>query len=108
MNMANISETAKEYTTPTKTKNIADLKEVSVTQEIIDDSFELEDNVTKEKKVINQKVIMVAEDKYRVPASVIQQLKVILNDNPEVKKFKVMKSGTTKDDTRYQVIPLAD
>jgi len=31
-----------------------------------------------------------------------------MEDNPKLKFFKVKKSGTTKDDTRYQVIPLME
>ena len=55
---------------------------------------------------VKQKIIIVDGESYRVPVSVIQQLKILLEDNPLIKKFKVKKSGTTKDDTRYQVIPL--
>ena len=102
--MAKISDAAKEYEPSTKTKNIADLDKVSTDLELVDDSFEF----TKgdETKTVNQKVIIVNDEKYRVPVTVIQQLKVLLEDNPSLKEFKVKKSGTTKDDTRYQVIPL--
>ena len=104
--MAKISEVAKEYDSTSKTKNIADLDKVSTDLELIDDSFEF----TKgdETKTVNQKVIELDGEKYRVPVTVIQQLKVLLEDNPNLKNFKVKKSGTTKDDTRYQVIPLSD
>ena len=88
------------------TKNIADLNEVSTDLQLEDDEFELIDDVTKQPKVVKQKVIHIDGEKYRVPVSVIQQLKIILKDNPTIKKFKVKKSGTTKADTRYQVIPL--
>ena len=104
--MAKISEFVEEYQQTALTKNIADLKEVSIDLEIMDDEFEFMDDVTKQTKVVKQKVIVVDNEKYRVPVSAIQQLKIILKDNPSIKKFKVMKSGTTKADTRYQVIPL--
>ena len=105
-NMATLNEYAKGYEPLAKTKNIADLKEVSTDIELEDDEFEVTDKATKQAKTVKQKVITVSGEKYRVPNSVIQQLKVILEDNPGCKKFKVKKSGTTIDDTRYQVIPL--
>jgi hypothetical protein len=104
--MSKISEYVKGYEPATTTKNIADLKEVSTDLELEDDEFEFEDKVTHQTKTVKQKVITINGETYRVPTSVIQQLKIILEDNPTVKKFKVKKSGSTKDDTRYQVIPL--
>jgi len=101
-----LNDFAKDFEPATKTKNIADLKEVSTEIDLIDDEFEVTDKLTKLVKKVKQKVIVVDGEKYRVPSSVIAQLKVILEDNPNCKKFKVKKSGTTMDDTRYQVIPL--
>jgi len=105
--MTKLNEYAKDYEPIAKTKNIAELQEVSTDIDIEDDEFTLTDNATQQDKVVKQKVIMVEGEKYRVPVSVITQLKIILEDNPTCKKFKVKKSGTTKDDTRYMVIPLA-
>jgi len=104
--MTKLNDFAKDFEPASKTKNIADLKEVSTDIDLIDDEFEVTDKVTKQVKVVKQKVIVVAGEQYRVPNSVIAQLKVILEDNPNCKKFKVKKSGTTMDDTRYMVIPL--
>lgn len=104
--MAKLNEYAKDYESPQTTKNIAELSEVSVDMELEDDDYEFMDKVTNQPKVIKQKVINVNGEKYRVPVSVIQQLKIILEDNPTLKKFKVKRSGLTKDDTRYQVIPI--
>lgn len=104
MNMANISDYAKDYKPTAKTKNIAELQSVSTDLELIDDEFDAgKDGVV---KMVKQKVVVVDGEQYRVPVTVIQQLKVILEDNPTLKKFKVKKSGTTKDDTRYMVIPI--
>jgi hypothetical protein len=100
-----ICEIAKDYKSK-KTKNIADLPEVSVKVEVADDSYEWTDDKTQKTKVVNQKVITVNNEQYRVPASVLQQLKVLLEDNPKMQKFKVKKSGEGLDGTRYQVIPL--
>ena len=104
--MAKISDVAKSYESTSKTKNIADLDKVSTDLELVRDTFEFTKN--DETKTVQQQVIEVDGEKYRVPVTVIQQLKVILEDNPNLKNFKVKKSGTTKDDTRYQVIPLMD
>ena len=105
MNMVKISEYAKEYVPTASTKNIAELQSVSTDLELVDDEFEFTKNG--ETKIVKQKVVVINGEQYRVPVTVIQQLKVLLEDNPELKKFKVKKSGTTKDDTRYMVIPLA-
>lgn len=106
MNMAKISDYVKDYESPQTTKNIADLQEVSTDMELEDDEFEFTDKQTQQIKVVKQKVINVNGVTYRVPVSVIQQLKILMEDNPGLKKFKVKKSGNTKDDTRYQVIPV--
>jgi len=98
--MSKLGEEALNYKPGSKTKVISDLKEVSTDLDLIDDEFDYDG------KTIKQKVIVVEDEKYRVPITVIQQLQVILKDNPEVKKFKVLKSGTTKDDTKYTVVPI--
>jgi len=105
--MAKLNEFAKDYEPIATTKNIADLPSVSVDMELEDDSFEFTDKVTNLPKKVTQKVIRIEGETYRVPVSVIGQLKIILEDNPNLKNFKVKKSGTGKDDTKYMVIPLA-
>jgi hypothetical protein len=104
--MTKLSEFAKDYEPSSKTKNISDLKEVSTDIDLIDDEFIIPAKGNVPAKTVKQKVIMQDNEKYRVPASVIGQLKIVLEDNPNCKKFKVKKSGSTIDDTRYQVIPL--
>jgi len=101
--MAKLGEYAKEHIAVTATKNITDLPEVSVDMELVDDSFEFEKDG--ETKTVNQKVVIVDDEKFKVPTSVINQLKVLLEDNPTMKKFKVKSSGSGMD-KRYQVIPL--
>ena len=83
--------------------NIADLDKVSIDLEIVPDSFEVEENGVK--KTVEQEVIVVDEIKYRFPTSVRAQLQVLLADNPELKFFKVRKSGSGME-TRYQCIPI--
>lgn len=106
--MAKIGEFAKAYEPTAKTKNIAELPSVSTDLELIDDEFTFKDRDTKQDKTVKQKVIVVNGEQYYVPTTVIQQLKILLEDQPGLKKFKVKKSGSTKEDTRYQVIPIVE
>lgn len=104
--MATIGESAKDYEPIATTKNIADLEKVSTSLELIDDEFEFTDKVTGQLKKVQQQVIAIDGVNYRVPKTVIQQLQILLEDNPNLKFFKVKKTGEGKDNTRYQVIPL--
>jgi hypothetical protein len=98
--MATIGDFAKTFES-LKTKNIADLKEVDV-------SFPMEsrEGTDNSGKVFKYKVIVVNGEDYRVPNTVIGNLKAILEKKPSMKKFSVARSGKTKDDTKYTVIPL--
>lgn len=98
--MPKLSEFAKTYE-PQTTKNIADLKEVDV-------NIDLEDREGTDSKGVKfkYKVIVVNGEDYRVPGSVIGNLKAILDKKPSMTKFSVARQGKTKDDTKYTVIPL--
>jgi len=100
--MSKISEYVKDYEPTTKTKNIAELDKVSTDLELQDDDYEFTKDG--ETKTVKQKVIVVDGENYRVPVTVLQQLKILIEDDPDLKSFKVKRSGSTKDDTRYQVI----
>ena len=103
--MATLTEFAKAYE-PIHTKNISELKEIPTDLQILDDEFVIEkDKETGEKKVVKQKVVILNDEKYRVPMSVIGDLKAILEKNPGMKKFSVSKKGSGLQ-TRYTVIPL--
>jgi hypothetical protein len=103
--MPTLTEFAKAYE-PQKTRNIADLKEIPTTLEIVDDEFTIDkDKETGEKKVVKQKVVVLNGEKYRVPITVIADLKAILEKNPQLAKFSVTKKGTGLQ-TKYTVIPL--
>ena len=98
--MASIGEEATNYV-PAKTKNIADLEVVSVKQELFTrvkkegtpDQFEYD-------------CIVIEGEDYRVPKSVLKQLKTIKEEKPNMTVFKVKKDGTTVNDTVYTVVPL--
>jgi hypothetical protein len=102
--MATLLDFAKSYE-PTITRNISELKEVSTDLQIVDDEFQAEDKKTGDMKTIKQKVIVLNGEKYRVPISVITNLKAILEKNPNLKKFSVTKKGSGLQ-TQYTVIQL--
>lgn len=83
------------------TGNIADLPKVS-TDLIVEDRSAINDKG----ETFHFKVALVDGEAFRVPFTVLKSLKVILEDNPDLKYFKVKKSGAGLD-TSYTVIPLA-
>jgi hypothetical protein len=95
-----LKDEAKDYKPSKITKNISELQSISTDLVIEDDSFEFDG------KEIKQKIVEVAGETYRVPVSVIRDLKVILDDNPNLKTFKVKKTGQGME-TRYTLIPLS-
>ena len=96
-----LKEEAQAYETPAMTKNIVELPQVS-TNLIV----ETETHKNKEGEEFTVKTISVNGQKYRVPNSVLNQVKVLLEDNPKLENFKVKKTGTGLD-TSYIVIPLS-
>lgn len=100
--MASIKEEAMAYEPKASIKNIADLPEVST-------DIELKDGEGKNKETgedFKYKFIDVNGEEYRVPNKVIGDLKVILEENKDLKKFKVKRTGAGLE-TRYTVIPLS-
>lgn len=98
----NIKEQAKEYE-PKETKIISDLKSVSVDLETKHKVVpETDDN-----EGFEYNYIIVEDVEYRVPDSVLKQLKVLLEDEvtKDMKTFKVNKTGSGFK-TQYQVIKL--
>ena len=94
--MAKLIDEAKNYESKAKVENIASLDKVSTDVEVKDES----------EAEYPYKYIEVEGRRYRVPASVLANLKAILEENPELKSFKVKKTGEGMD-THYTVIPLA-
>lgn len=94
--MAKLSEEAQNYESKAKVNNIAELNSVSTDLEVQEDN----------EAEFPYKYVMVDGLKYKVPASVLGNLKAILEENKDLKKFKVKKTGEGMD-TRYTVIPLA-
>ena len=95
----NLKDLANQYE-PATTKNVSELGEVNINEEIVDETFK--DN---EGKDFICHIIKRGKEKYRVPNSVLMQLKMILEKKPDLKKFSVGKTGQGLN-TQYTVIPL--
>jgi hypothetical protein len=96
--MASLKETAKAYVPP-QTKNIADL-------DIVQTTLDLKTKVVNEgtPEEFSYDYIVVDEIEYRVPKSVIKQLKAQLEANPSLEAFQVTYEGEGLN-REYTVIP---
>jgi|TARA_Y100000310_G_C20415153_1_gene683949 23S rRNA maturation-related 3'-5' exoribonuclease YhaM len=99
-NMANIKETANAYE-GNRTKNIAELQKVATNMEV-----EKRTGTNNKGEVFEYNVIIVEGQEYRIPNSVLKDLKEIQTDNENLKEFRVKISGEGMA-TRYTVIPLS-
>jgi len=97
--MESLKDKAKEYE-PQQTKNIAELEIVLVDSEILEREFKDKDGNT-----FKINVIVVEGEDYRVPVSVLKSLKAILEEKPEIKAIKVLKTGEGLK-TEYTVMPV--
>jgi len=93
--MATISEEAKAYESK-QINNIADLDSVPTDLEVKEEN-EVE---------FPYKYVELNGERYKVNLSVLASLKAILEDNPNLKKFKVKRTGEGMN-TKYTVIPLS-
>jgi len=97
--MSNLKDTAQAYEPP-QTLNVADLEVVSV-----DVDVKSETGINKDNEEFTYNYIEVSGKKYRVPNSVLVELKTIMEEQPKLQKFRVKKTGSGLQ-TRYTVIPL--
>jgi len=95
-----LKEEAQAYM-PKQSKNIADLPQIEVTAPMKDG-----EGVDKDGNKFKYKFVDVNGEEYRVPGVVLGQIKDILESNPNMKTFKVKKSGKGLE-TRYTTIPLS-
>lgn len=91
-----LKETAQEYI-PKRTLNVTDLDRVDL-------SFPMEDRVGKDKQEheFKYKVIVVNEQEYRVPGTVLEEIQKIIKLKPEAKFVKVTSTGSGLN-TKYAV-----
>ncbi len=97
--MTSIGEHAKAYE-PQRMKNIADLEVVSIIQE-----FKKENRKDQAGEPYIVSFIVINNEEYRVPNSVLEQLQTMMKEKPEMTTFKVTKKGEGLN-TSYQVVPL--
>ena len=97
--MANLKETSQAYE-PKRTLNIADLEEVP-----LDIPTSKVSGTNQEGKNFEYYVAELDGEKYRVPVTVLESIKTILEQKPELKTVKVVKKGSGMG-TEYTVIPL--
>ena len=97
--MGTLGQEADKYEPP-KTKNISELEKVSVNAEVEEREFTKEDGTS-----FKVKVIVVDDEDYRDPKSVLKALKTIREEKPELKFIKVKKTGEGLK-TEYTVITL--
>lgn len=98
--MTTLSEEALTYVPPT-TKNISELKEVKVDMDVLEKTGTNADG-----EEFKYKYVEVDGEEYRVPNSVLKQIKAQLEENAKLERFKVKRDGEGKK-TVYTVIPLS-
>ena len=92
--MAKLKEEAEKYEKK-KVKNIADLDVVAIDLDVKEET----------KVEYPYKYVELEGERYRIPSSVLESLKAVLEEKPELKKVKVKKIGEGLD-SKYTVIPL--
>jgi hypothetical protein len=97
--MATLKESAMAYEMPT-TLNIADLEYVDVNLDVKEETHKKKDS----DEEFTIKVVEIEGKKYRVPASVLQGMKAIIERVPETKHVSVIKNGSGMN-SKYQVLP---
>ena len=102
--MGSVLEEAKVYV-PKSSKTVADLDKFDVTLPLIDDSWENEDGTRNKFKAV-EVVVNGEKIKYRVPFTVLADIKEIAKIKPDLHFVKVTKSGSGRTGTKYTVIPL--
>lgn len=96
--MTSLKEASENYES-SMISNIADLEKVDIHWELKEDSQDWGEGPKK------YEYFEINELRYRVPATVKQQLKAHLESNPKLVYFKVTKTGSGLN-TNYIVIPL--
>lgn len=95
--MASLKEEAENYVAK-KTKNIADLDIVPVNLDVQEETA-----TDKDGKDFTYKYITVDSESYRVPNTVLDEMKTMIKENPKLEFIKVIKEGEGLG-TRYKVV----
>lgn len=97
--MANVRDEAKAYE-PKTTKNVSNLDVFNITADVYDG-----DGTTKEGKPFKYKFVVIDDEEYRVPLTVLSQIKTHLEEKPDLTEVKVKSQGKGLN-TEYTVIPV--
>lgn len=97
--MGSIKDEAQAYE-PKQTLNIADLDTVELDFALLNG-----EGIDQDGKPFKYKYFVKDDKEYRVPSSVLGEIKKIIKLKPEIKKVKVTKHGTGLS-TRYEVDPV--
>lgn len=97
--MTTIKEAALGYKPKAQLKNIAELQDVPV-----DIQIETETRKDNEGEDYEVSFIQVNGENYRVPDSVLRDLKALVEKMPTLKKFTVAKTGSGMG-TKYSTLP---
>ena len=99
--MTQIIEEANNYQPKETMGNIAELQRVPI-------NIELKKETRKNNEGEDYEVMFIEVDgrQYRVPGVVLGCLKAINKEVPNMNFFKVIKTGSGKENTKYQVIPI--
>jgi hypothetical protein len=97
--MVTIAEASKNYEMG-KMANITELQRISTSVQVGEKTFK--EGTAEEFRVLT---VTVDGKLYRLPSSVLANLKVLLEERPTLKTFKVRADGSGMN-TRYTVIPL--
>jgi hypothetical protein len=97
--MTSLRDSAKAYV-PAQTKNIAELEAVSLDAPITEKT-----GTSKEGTPFSFHVATILGEEYRVPSSVLNDIKTIMTAKPTLKSVRVIKKGQGMN-TSYTVIPL--
>lgn len=95
--MATLKEVAEQHEIKTLAKNIADIEKVPILVDVREETF-----TDKEGKEFSINVATIEGEDYRVPNSVLAQVKGLLEEKPDMEFFKVKKKGESLN-TTYQV-----
>ena len=98
--MGTIKDSAKRYE-PKRMKNVADLDAVRTDVDFVEN----EERKDQTGETYTVSYFVFNNEEYRVPGSVLEQLKAILESKPDLRTFKVKKTREGKG-TKYQVITL--
>lgn len=91
----NIKDTALNTEQKSKVRNISELKSIDINSAVLEDT----------EAEFPYMYIEIDEERFKIPKSVLLNMKAILEENPNLKKFKVTRTGKGMD-SRYTIIPL--